>query len=184
MLFSFWIAALLSATTICALDSQAVIAGNWVDTWTGMPQLTEFNNLPPPPFVCSKIFLYRVFPWLTKARPERHYYRLFQLNYPSDAPHVHWRPRDSHSLLQCVWPEQSPNNRRHSRASRWRSFRRKVRPFVLTNCAVLNAPVVRLSQALSRLSLSVGAPASSSRTGPLLCRTLSRSRFKPSRQLP
>ena len=25
--------------------------GHWVDTWTSMPQLTEFANLPPPPFV-------------------------------------------------------------------------------------------------------------------------------------
>lgn len=24
--------------------------GHWVDTWTTMPQLTEFANLPPPPF--------------------------------------------------------------------------------------------------------------------------------------
>ena len=24
--------------------------GHWVDTWTAMPQLTEFANLPPPPF--------------------------------------------------------------------------------------------------------------------------------------
>ena len=25
--------------------------GHWVDTWTAMPQLTEYTNLPPPPFV-------------------------------------------------------------------------------------------------------------------------------------
>lgn len=25
--------------------------GHWVDTWTAMPQLTEYTNLPLPPFV-------------------------------------------------------------------------------------------------------------------------------------
>jgi lysophospholipase L1-like esterase len=27
-----------------------VAAGNWVNTWTSMPQLTEPGNMPPPPF--------------------------------------------------------------------------------------------------------------------------------------
>ncbi len=27
-----------------------VAAGNWVNTWTSMPQLTEPHNMPPPPF--------------------------------------------------------------------------------------------------------------------------------------
>ncbi|MCJ1333063.1 hypothetical protein MMC10_009757 [Thelotrema lepadinum] len=27
--------------------------GHWVDTWTAMPQLTEYTNLPPPPFNTS-----------------------------------------------------------------------------------------------------------------------------------
>ncbi|GAB1516066.1 SGNH/GDSL hydrolase family protein [Actinophytocola sp. KF-1] len=27
-----------------------VAAGNWVNTWTAMPQLTEPGNMPPPPF--------------------------------------------------------------------------------------------------------------------------------------
>jgi len=27
--------------------------GHWVDTWTSMAQLTEFANLPPPPFVSA-----------------------------------------------------------------------------------------------------------------------------------
>lgn len=30
---------------------------HWVDTWASMPQLTEFANLPPPPFVSRGIFL-------------------------------------------------------------------------------------------------------------------------------
>lgn len=30
----------------------AFTAGHWIDTWTAMPQLTEYTNLPPPPFVC------------------------------------------------------------------------------------------------------------------------------------
>ncbi|KAJ7440159.1 SGNH hydrolase [Mycena latifolia] len=49
MVYSFWIAALLVAAQSTAHARQAV-AGRWVDTWTSMPQLTEFNNLPPPPF--------------------------------------------------------------------------------------------------------------------------------------
>lgn len=31
--------------------------GHWVDTWTAMPQLTEFANLPPPPYVGIMITL-------------------------------------------------------------------------------------------------------------------------------
>lgn len=32
--------------------TQAAIAnGHWVDTWSAMPQLTEYTNLPPPPWV-------------------------------------------------------------------------------------------------------------------------------------
>src|SRR5689334_106830 len=27
-----------------------VAAGEWVNTWTSMPQLTEPGNMPPPPF--------------------------------------------------------------------------------------------------------------------------------------
>jgi hypothetical protein len=29
--------------------------GHWIDTWASMPQLTEPANLPPAPFVCSRI---------------------------------------------------------------------------------------------------------------------------------
>ncbi|KAK3670742.1 hypothetical protein LTR78_009434 [Recurvomyces mirabilis] len=32
--------------------------GHWVDTWTSMPQLTEFANLPPPPFNQSNLVFY------------------------------------------------------------------------------------------------------------------------------
>ncbi|PPQ98583.1 hypothetical protein CVT26_013765 [Gymnopilus dilepis] len=28
----------------------SILGGHWVDTWVSMPQLTEFNNLPNPPF--------------------------------------------------------------------------------------------------------------------------------------
>ena len=27
--------------------------GHWVNTWSAMPQLTEYNNLPLPPFVSN-----------------------------------------------------------------------------------------------------------------------------------
>ena len=29
----------------------SISGGHWVDTWTAMPQLTEFTNLPNAPFV-------------------------------------------------------------------------------------------------------------------------------------
>lgn len=31
--------------------------GHWVDTWTAMPQLTEYTNLPLPPFVGTLLLL-------------------------------------------------------------------------------------------------------------------------------
>lgn len=33
------------------------LGNKWVDTWTAMPQLTEFTNLPPPPFVGKDAYL-------------------------------------------------------------------------------------------------------------------------------
>jgi lysophospholipase L1-like esterase len=33
-----------------AASGSAVPVGNWVNTWTSMPQLTEPGNMPPPPF--------------------------------------------------------------------------------------------------------------------------------------
>lgn len=33
-----------------AATGSPVAAGNWVNTWTSMPQLTEPGNMPPPPF--------------------------------------------------------------------------------------------------------------------------------------
>jgi lysophospholipase L1-like esterase len=33
-----------------AAAGTPVAAGQWVNTWTSMPQLTEPNNMPPPPF--------------------------------------------------------------------------------------------------------------------------------------
>ena len=29
----------------------AMPAGHWVNTWVAMPQLTEYSNVPNPPFV-------------------------------------------------------------------------------------------------------------------------------------
>ena len=45
-------AALALITAVTAVTSAPVPQdGHWVDTWTSMPQLTEYNNLPLPPFV-------------------------------------------------------------------------------------------------------------------------------------
>ena len=32
--------------------AAAIPAGHWVNTWVAMPQLTEYSNVPNPPFVC------------------------------------------------------------------------------------------------------------------------------------
>ena len=48
-----------SEASIYGLNGRAITPdppeGHWVDTWTSMPQLTEFSNLPPAPFVCISI---------------------------------------------------------------------------------------------------------------------------------
>jgi lysophospholipase L1-like esterase len=47
------VAALLGAAQGIGTSSASgspVAAGNWVNTWTSMPQLTEPGNMPPPPF--------------------------------------------------------------------------------------------------------------------------------------
>ncbi|KAF7360258.1 Extracellular GDSL-like lipase/acylhydrolase [Mycena venus] len=46
---------MVSLFAVCLIAIQNVWAfqvgsGRWVDAWTSMPQLTEFENLPPPPF--------------------------------------------------------------------------------------------------------------------------------------
>lgn len=40
------------AAAAAFLGAAAVPAGHWVDTWVTMPQLTEYYNVPNPPFVC------------------------------------------------------------------------------------------------------------------------------------
>ena len=51
-LVTMLVAALVVA--VQGIGNQAVgspvAAGNWVNTWTSMPQLTEPGNMPPPPF--------------------------------------------------------------------------------------------------------------------------------------
>ncbi|KAI1618063.1 SGNH hydrolase-type esterase domain-containing protein [Exophiala viscosa] len=32
------------------ITTPSIPNGHWVDTWTAMPQLTEYTNLPPPPY--------------------------------------------------------------------------------------------------------------------------------------
>ena len=39
------------AVAASLLGAGAVPAGHWVDTWVTMPQLTEYYNVPNPPFV-------------------------------------------------------------------------------------------------------------------------------------
>ncbi len=55
--FAVGLVATLVAALVVAMQgvgNQAagtpVAAGNWVNTWTSMPQLTEPHNMPPPPF--------------------------------------------------------------------------------------------------------------------------------------
>jgi hypothetical protein len=51
-LVAMLVAALLVAVQGIASSTAGspVAAGNWVNTWTSMPQLTEPGNMPPPPF--------------------------------------------------------------------------------------------------------------------------------------
>ena len=50
------------AAAAALLGVAAVPAGHWVDTWVSMPQLTEYYNVPNPPFVRphmhSPMFMY------------------------------------------------------------------------------------------------------------------------------
>lgn len=79
---SFAVAVLVSFFSLC--DSKVLLAerrspirnagrqatvpdGHWVDTWTAMPQLTEYTNLPPPPFV-SKTFQANSHPIRVRAK--------------------------------------------------------------------------------------------------------------------
>jgi len=38
--------------------------GHWVDTWVSMPQLTEYANVPPPPFVRDSIKIPASHDWM------------------------------------------------------------------------------------------------------------------------
>ncbi|MCJ1311236.1 hypothetical protein MMC25_004907 [Agyrium rufum] len=44
-----YVATLLALSTFSVHGAPAA-ANHWIDTWTAMPQLTEFSNLPYPPF--------------------------------------------------------------------------------------------------------------------------------------
>lgn len=71
-ILSFVVTALISFISLCnstflphgryvpgpKVNTRAAIPedGHWVDTWTAMPQLTEYMNLPPPPFVSRCLY--------------------------------------------------------------------------------------------------------------------------------
>ncbi|EPQ52997.1 SGNH hydrolase [Gloeophyllum trabeum ATCC 11539] len=38
------------AIVLAAPVQPTILGGHWVETWVSMPQLTEYTNLPPPPF--------------------------------------------------------------------------------------------------------------------------------------
>jgi len=48
-----------------------VTAGHWVDTWTAMPQLAEYANLPLPPFVSTILLESPQVAPLTMAEPNQ-----------------------------------------------------------------------------------------------------------------
>jgi hypothetical protein len=95
--------------------------GHWVDTWTSMPQLTEFANLPPPPFVSNGHS-----PGLTTFRtcltcPESNEPRLLQLHDPPDPACHTWYTTASHPPIQCIWPQCPPNHQSQHRFASCRS---------------------------------------------------------------
>jgi hypothetical protein len=61
-------------------------ASRWINTWTGMPQLTEFNNLPNPPFVRTLSLAFLNEP---ESLAERYNECILQFHHPPNAAHVH-----------------------------------------------------------------------------------------------
>jgi hypothetical protein len=51
MLFQLLTTFALASSAMAQIPAVPFFGGHWVNTWVSMPQLTEFANLPPPPFV-------------------------------------------------------------------------------------------------------------------------------------
>ncbi|EXJ68804.1 uncharacterized protein A1O5_07735 [Cladophialophora psammophila CBS 110553] len=58
------IATYLTVTCNALPKRQALVTvpslpnGHWIDTWAAMPQLTEYTNLPPPPYNTTSVIFY------------------------------------------------------------------------------------------------------------------------------
>ena len=71
--------------------SNRTEVGQWVDAWASMPQLTEYTNLPPPPFVSLTS---RYSGSSDQVEPNR--IDLQQLNHTPDSTYVNrWRHHPS-----------------------------------------------------------------------------------------
>lgn len=70
MRFSLIATALGAASAAIAYPYSYGSGEHWVDTWAAMPQLTEYANLPTPPFV-SPATTSRVLPWLIFPEPNQ-----------------------------------------------------------------------------------------------------------------
>lgn len=88
-----------------ALSARQVVTtpsipnGHWVDTWTAMPQLTEYTNLPPPPYVCSPRYVAKLVEANTSA--EHKHRAVLQQHHPPDAAHVDGGVSDQDRHFQC-----------------------------------------------------------------------------------
>ncbi len=85
--------------------------GHWVDTWTSMPQLTEFANLPSPPFVSARsvpITIHHTYHYPPRTPPT-----LSSTTPPSAKLCAsHFPPSRSHQRFR---PERPPHHPRYRR---------------------------------------------------------------------
>lgn len=79
----------------------SIPGGHWVDTWTAMPQLTEFTNLPNPPFVCREDDGSTFKTNLTQSIAESKRPSFPQFYDSTNTTHVNWLRADSYSDLEC-----------------------------------------------------------------------------------
>lgn len=82
------------------IKTPGIANGHWIDTWTSMPQLTEFTNLPPPPYVSvnhGKLINHQsltVIEW-NKCCLSKFYYS-------TNSAHVYWSRSNKNSCLKCI----------------------------------------------------------------------------------
>jgi hypothetical protein len=80
--------------------------GQWITTWTAMPQLTEPANLPAAPYVCHEPLQ----PGPADRVQEREQCGVRELDPTSDPAHVYWRQSDPNQSIECLRWLRSANH--------------------------------------------------------------------------